>query len=129
MRVVFIELGALPELDEVGGTRAEVAGAPAYLRQRPPADSREVADLLLARGPELDWDRLKKHFDGHEQILLAAGKAAGNCKGDKAGKGEPQAAVSTRPNYYKPRMKSHPRRRRNRSPAMRCRLRRLHRQR
>jgi arylsulfatase A-like enzyme len=34
-----------PDLDGVGGTGAEVAGAPAYLRGRPPADPAEVADL------------------------------------------------------------------------------------
>jgi arylsulfatase A-like enzyme len=34
-----------PDLDGVGGTGAEVAGAPAYLRGRPPAAPAEVADL------------------------------------------------------------------------------------
>ena len=43
----------------------------AFIQERERFDGADVAHLLLARGPELDWNRLKRHFIGHEQILLA----------------------------------------------------------
>ena len=49
----------------------EIIWTKAFIQERERFDGADIAHLLLARGPELDWDRLKKHFRGHEQILLA----------------------------------------------------------
>ncbi|MEA2710152.1 MAG: hypothetical protein QOF78_2753 [Phycisphaerales bacterium] len=43
----------------------------AFIQERERFDGADIAHLLLARGPELDWTRLKNHFRGHEQVLLA----------------------------------------------------------
>jgi len=49
----------------------EIIWTKAFIQERERFDGADIAHLLLARGPELDWDRLKRHFDGHEQVLLA----------------------------------------------------------
>jgi hypothetical protein len=49
----------------------EIIWTKAFIQERERFDGADIAHLLLARGPELDWERLRKRFDGHEQILLA----------------------------------------------------------
>ena len=49
----------------------EIIWTKAFIQERERFDGADIAHLLLARGPELDWDRLKRHFEGHEQVLLA----------------------------------------------------------
>jgi len=49
----------------------EIIWTKAFIQERERFDGADIAHLVLARGPELDWDRLKRHFRGHEQVLLA----------------------------------------------------------
>jgi hypothetical protein len=59
---------SFPELERVGGGgEAEVAGGPAYLRQRAPADPGEVAALRTGQARTLDLRR----DPGMERNLLA----------------------------------------------------------
>jgi len=49
----------------------EIIWTKAFIQERERFDGADIAHLLLARGPELDWPRLQKHFRGHEHVLLA----------------------------------------------------------
>jgi hypothetical protein len=49
----------------------EIIWTKAFIQERERFDGADIAHLLLTRGPELDWPRLKKYFRGHEQVLLA----------------------------------------------------------
>ena len=49
----------------------EVIWTKSFIQERERFDGGDIAHVLLVRGPELDWDRLKKHFRGHEHVLLA----------------------------------------------------------
>ena len=49
----------------------EIIWTKAFFQERERFDGADIAHLLLARGKELDWDRLVGHFKGHEQVLLA----------------------------------------------------------
>ena len=49
----------------------EIIWTKAFIQERERFDGADIAHLLLARGRELDWNRLKNHFRGHEQVLLA----------------------------------------------------------
>ena len=49
----------------------EIIWTKAFIQERERFDGADIAHLLLARGPELDWARLTNHFRGHEQVLLA----------------------------------------------------------
>jgi hypothetical protein len=42
----------------------------AYIMERERFDGADVAHLIRARGPELDWDRLLRRFGPHWRILL-----------------------------------------------------------
>jgi hypothetical protein len=65
------------------GVEAEAIGRPAklcaaeeiiwtksFIQERERFDGADVAHLLLARGPQLDWPRLLRRFLGHERVLL-----------------------------------------------------------
>ena len=43
----------------------------AFVQDRDRFDGADVAHLLLARGPQFDWQRLLRRFEGHEAVLLA----------------------------------------------------------
>ncbi|MGB7156589.1 MAG: nucleotidyltransferase [Tepidisphaeraceae bacterium] len=43
----------------------------AFVQDRDRFDGGDVIHLILARGHELDWDRLLRRFRGHERVLLA----------------------------------------------------------
>lgn len=43
----------------------------AFVMERERFDGADVAHLLLARGPSLDWDRLLRRFGDHWRVLLA----------------------------------------------------------
>ena len=49
----------------------EIIWTKSYVQERERFDGADIAHLLLARGLELDWERLKRRFRGHEQVLLA----------------------------------------------------------
>src|SRR5690606_4178702 len=49
----------------------EIIWSKAFVQERDRFDGADVAHLLLARGPQLDWPRLLKRFAGHERVLLA----------------------------------------------------------
>ena len=49
----------------------EIIWTKGFIMERERFDGADIAHLLLARGPELDWKRLRDRFRGHEQILLA----------------------------------------------------------
>lgn len=49
----------------------EVIWSKAFVQERERYDGADVAHLLLAKGPVLDWPRLLKRFEGHERVLLA----------------------------------------------------------
>lgn len=49
----------------------EIIWTKAFIQERERFDGADIAHLLLARGPELDWPRLTGHFRGHEQVLLS----------------------------------------------------------
>ncbi len=43
----------------------------AFVQDRDRFDGADIAHLILARGPTLDWERLLFRFTGHEPVLLA----------------------------------------------------------
>jgi hypothetical protein len=49
----------------------EVIWSKSYIQERNRFDGADVAHLLLARGPRLDWERLLRRFAGTERVLLA----------------------------------------------------------
>ena len=49
----------------------EIVWSKAYVMERERFDGADIAHLLLARGRELDWDRLLRRFGAHWRVLLA----------------------------------------------------------
>src|SRR5205807_1999993 len=49
----------------------EMIWSKAFILERERFDGADVAHLLFARGPELDWTRLLERFDRHWRVLLA----------------------------------------------------------
>jgi hypothetical protein len=49
----------------------EIIWSKGFIMERERYDGNDVAHLLRARGPELDWDRLLRRFDGHWRVLLS----------------------------------------------------------
>ena len=49
----------------------EIIWTKSFVQERERFDGADIAHLLLARGPELNWDRIRRRFRGHEQVLLA----------------------------------------------------------
>jgi hypothetical protein len=48
----------------------EIIWSKSFVQERDRFDGADIAHLLLARGPELDWPRLFRRFEGHERVLL-----------------------------------------------------------
>jgi hypothetical protein len=49
----------------------EMIWSKAYVMERDRFDGADILHLLRARGPHLDWDRLRERFAGHGEVLLA----------------------------------------------------------
>jgi hypothetical protein len=49
----------------------EILWTKALIMERERCDSADVAHLLLARGAQLDWQRLLEHFRAHWRVLLS----------------------------------------------------------
>lgn len=43
----------------------------AYIMEKERFDGADIAHLILAKGPELDWSRLLQRFDSHWRLLLS----------------------------------------------------------
>lgn len=48
----------------------EIIWTKAFVQERERFDGADINHLILARGLSLDWERLLRRFEGHEQILL-----------------------------------------------------------
>src|SRR5687768_13368380 len=48
----------------------EIIWTKSFVQERERFDGADIAHLLLARGPTLDWRRMLRRFDGHERVLL-----------------------------------------------------------
>ncbi len=48
----------------------EIIWSKAFIQERERFDGADIAHLILARGPALDWARLARRFQGHERVLL-----------------------------------------------------------
>jgi hypothetical protein len=48
----------------------EIIWTKSFVQERERFDGADIAHVLLARGPELDWERLMRRFATHERILL-----------------------------------------------------------
>jgi hypothetical protein len=85
--VIFSSGNGIAEVDDLWlehGEECEVLGIPvqvsaveeiiwskSYLMERERFDGADIAHLLRARGPQLDWDRLLQRFGPHWRVLLA----------------------------------------------------------
>jgi hypothetical protein len=49
----------------------EMIWSKAYVMERERFDGADVIHIILARGPDLDWQRLLKRFDSHVLVLLS----------------------------------------------------------
>ena len=49
----------------------EIIWTKAFVQERERFDGADIAHVLLARGPQLDWDRLVRRFGPHHRVLLA----------------------------------------------------------
>jgi hypothetical protein len=49
----------------------EIIWSKAFIMERERYDGNDVAHLLRARGPQLDWDRLLRRFGDHWRVLLS----------------------------------------------------------
>ena len=49
----------------------EMIWSKAFVLERERYDGADIAHLIRARGPELDWERLFRRFDDHWQVLLS----------------------------------------------------------
>jgi hypothetical protein len=49
----------------------EIIWTKGFIQERERFDGADILHLFLSLGPELDWDRLKQRFRGHEQVLLS----------------------------------------------------------
>ena len=48
----------------------EIIWTKSFIQERERFDGADIAHLILARGPQLDWPRLVRRFAGHERVLL-----------------------------------------------------------
>ena len=49
----------------------EIIWTKAFIQERERFDGADIAHLILARGPQIDWERLLRRFrGGHERVLL-----------------------------------------------------------
>jgi hypothetical protein len=48
----------------------EIIWTKSFVQERERFDGADINHLILARGISLDWDRMLRRFEGHEQVLL-----------------------------------------------------------